>query len=982
MSARIFLAAALASFSCAAADLGEAREAAKQFTVPDGFTVEAVAAEPLLQNPVAFSIDEAGRFWIAETHRLDHSVFDITKETNWLRADLAMKTVAERAAFMRQTFATNEAVLTQKSERLAVVADLNGDGELGRAEVGGPFNRVESGLAAGVLARGGKVFFASIPDLWSFDVANVASNALAMAKGKILSTGYGVHIGVTGHDLHGLAVGMDGKLCFSVGDRAFNLGPGLEHPETGGVLRCDLDGSNLEVVAIGLRNPQELAFDDLGNLWTADNDTAGEDKCRLIHVVEGADYGWRFSYQHMKGFGPWVQERLWEGTLDGTLPTAGEPAQGPSGLAFYPGTGLPESYDGAFFLCDFPGGIQTFKLRARGASFEMIEKKRFLWNAWPTDVEFGPDGFLYFTDWVAGWTTPAKGRIYKVRHKGAEPAPLPSNFSQRSSDELVRLLGHRDLRVRHGAHVELADRREISALKAVARDTSASRYPRLHAIWALWIAGLKNWIEPVLRDDADEEIRAAFAPVADETALWVLLADKSPRVRLSAGLQASRRDIAAGKEILALLQSNGDSDPFLTHAAVLYLRKDPETLAQARNHQVVAVRRAAMLADRFEKSTAISQFLSDPSEGIVIEAARAIYDAPVASELPKLAALLDGDCSQGTLRRALNANFRLGGAIAAERLAKLALSNRATEIRVEALECMAQWASPDAVDRVVGLWRPIPKRDAEDALAALRPHWTKLLSDKEEAVALAALACLRDLKEHNFPEALAVALASPSATMRMTALGLAASAEMEDRVIKLTEDESLRVAQAAFAALGRIKSPKLAGMALEIDRFRPEVRLDLLQAAGKRRDDGALLLIGGNATNGKRIFEERVDLTCTRCHALKGVGGTVGPALDGIGKRFDRQYLLESITHPNKAIAKGFETATISLNDGASVVGTVLKETADSIEVNSPEDGKVTVQKRDIKARQAALSAMPEGLATVMTPVELRDLVEYLASLR
>src|SRR5205085_3416295 len=129
----------------------------------------------------------------------------------------------------------------------------------------------------------------------------------------------------------------------------------------------NFDASGLEVVATGLRNPQELTFDEYGNLWTADNDTAGEDKCRLIYVVEGADYGWRTSYQHMKGFGPWVQEKLWEGKLDGTLPSCGEPAQGPSGFAFNPGTGLPEQFKGYFLLCDFPGGIQTFTVEPKGA---------------------------------------------------------------------------------------------------------------------------------------------------------------------------------------------------------------------------------------------------------------------------------------------------------------------------------------------------------------------------------------------------------------------------------------------------------------------------------------------------------------------------------------------------------------------------------------------------------------------------------------
>src|SRR5204862_539302 len=80
-----------------------------------------------------------------------------------------------------------------------------------------------------------------------------------------------------------------------------------------------------------------------------------------------------------------------------------------------------------FLLCDFPGGIQTFAVEPKGSSYVIKDKKRFLWGCWPTDVEFGTDGLLYFSDWVGGWTLPNKGSIYRLRQtNGVDDAKIAS----------------------------------------------------------------------------------------------------------------------------------------------------------------------------------------------------------------------------------------------------------------------------------------------------------------------------------------------------------------------------------------------------------------------------------------------------------------------------------------------------------------------------------------------------------------------------
>ena len=124
------------------------------------------------------------------------------------------------------------------------------------------------------------------------------------------------------HDLHGLVKGYDGRIWFSIGDRGYHV----EHedqvhsnPKTGAVFRCWPDGSGLEVFHTGLRNPQELAFDDHGNLVTGDNNSDAEDQARIVYVVEGSITGWRMNFQYLPKRGPWVREGWWKPRHEGHL---------------------------------------------------------------------------------------------------------------------------------------------------------------------------------------------------------------------------------------------------------------------------------------------------------------------------------------------------------------------------------------------------------------------------------------------------------------------------------------------------------------------------------------------------------------------------------------------------------------------------------------------------------------------------------------
>ena len=106
-----------------------------------------------------------------------------------------------------------------------------------------------------------------------------------------------------------------------------------------------MDGSNLEVFATGLRNPQELAFDQYGNLFTGDNNSDSGDQARWVHVVQDGDTGWRMEYQYLSDRGPFNREKIWhpynEDTPAYIIPPIRNFADGPSGQSITRALGCP-----------------------------------------------------------------------------------------------------------------------------------------------------------------------------------------------------------------------------------------------------------------------------------------------------------------------------------------------------------------------------------------------------------------------------------------------------------------------------------------------------------------------------------------------------------------------------------------------------------------------------------------------------------------
>ncbi|MBK7947919.1 MAG: HEAT repeat domain-containing protein [Deltaproteobacteria bacterium] len=310
-------------------------------------------------------------------------------------------------------------------------------------------------------------------------------------------------------------------------------------------------------------------------------------------------------------------------------------------------------------------------------------------------------------------------------------------MSEQATGDLVDWLGFPDQRLRLRAQFELARRRAIAPLEALARDPKAEPIPRLHALWGLGqigADGLAALAEP--RDwlaDAPEEVRAQLARVvgearASEWLPWVRggLADSSPRVRFFAAQAVGRlADRESLEPLIALLRENEDRDVFLRHAAVQALSRigDLDAVLAHAGDPSRSVRLAVLLVLRRAGDARIAAQLEDPDPLLVVEAARAIYDGPIDGAMPALAARLaslppagadDRQIAQALHRRAIGANVRLRSIDGATALARYVADERQHEgLRSLALEQLARYAEPPSRDLTMGFHRPLAPIDRE-----------------------------------------------------------------------------------------------------------------------------------------------------------------------------------------------------------------------------------------------------------------------------
>ncbi|MBX6315175.1 MAG: HEAT repeat domain-containing protein, partial [Isosphaeraceae bacterium] len=367
--------------------------------------------------------------------------------------------------------------------------------------------------------------------------------------------------GLNDHIASGCRLGMDGFLYIAVGDKGIPRGVGKDGTTIqlhgGGVIRIRPDGTGLEVVSTGERNPLSVALSVADDIFTYGND---DDSKRwpnsLTHHIVGGHYG--YPYQFLNA--PARCLPILAGQMGGS---------GAQGIC-YNEAGLPAQYRGDLFFCDW--GLQTvfrFRLEKAGGTFRLKARENFvekgdLPDFRPFSMAVSPDGTaLYLVDWAFnGWLAkgPQTGRIYRLRYEGPDrvaPAsrPRPAANGRLDPIQARAQLDDPALSVRLAAQRELARGGAGQARLLIERLRQGEpRTGRLHALWAL---------DAINTPEARQAIRAA-------------LHDNEAALRLQAARSAGiRRDREALASLGALLK---DADAAIRREAAIALGKmgDPE----------------------------------------------------------------------------------------------------------------------------------------------------------------------------------------------------------------------------------------------------------------------------------------------------------------------------------------------------------------------------------------------------------------------
>jgi putative membrane-bound dehydrogenase-like protein len=922
--------------------------------------LERVAAEPEIVTPTGLAVDARGRVFVVESH------------THFRPKDYQ----------------------GPPADRIRLFEDTNGDGKFDRIGTFFQGTRMTMNLA---FARDGSLFVATRSALFRLEDRDGDGRADGEAATRVpapfvrLDTpGDYPHNGLSGFAFDafdnvyfglGENLGAEYRLVGSDGTTLTGGGEG------GNIYRCRPDGSKLERVATGFWNPFHVAFDAFGRLFAVDNDPDSRPPCRLLHIAQGGDYGYRFR-NGRKGLHPFT---AWNGELPGTLPMTAGTGEAPSGLVVYESDNLPEDYRGNILVTSWGDHrIERYRLEPRGASFRATMEPVVAGGEdfRPVGIATAPDGSLYFSDWVdKSYDLHGKGRVWRLRNRKAVArymAPKPED-NLAHPDRLLRERAARTLAGR-GANgrIELTDHalssvdpraRAVALQTLAATGTVEGEHPIFH-------------LGPLPAESHALEVRLLPAKLIDLRA--TLVNTTSPLVRAEVFRRASD---PSWKDVL--LKGLESDDPFLQQAAREGLKRSlkiPE-LVKLADDPNASHRLGILLILRDSGDThargLVGKYLADPDPKIRFAAIQWVGEQRLAEYRAKL---LDGLASikvsreafEGTLAAlemldgkksrdpreevagedfvaALIANFKTPPAIVSRALRMLRpdhpaitpgrirhfLASGDATLRLEAVRTLAAGVLPGSP--------PMLKKIATDAHAPipLRAEAIVGLSDQEALISLAEggqpilrREALRSLRRHFLFE-------KDWRRLRVAAHG---------------DDESR-------ALLSMLLKPPADGSAPSAPRPDPSLPPNSDLDAWLAKLDGP-----ADAEAGGRVFFHPLGPGCFKCHQVDGRGGRTGPDLSVLSTGMDRKRLVQSILQPSREIAPQFVPYSVARTDGTVFTGVLVSESPDGTLSFADADGRLSVvNASEIEDKKPqSVSIMPENLPQTITLQEFRDLVAFL----
>ncbi len=958
--------------------------------VYDGLAVTLFASEPMLTNPTNIDVDARGRVWVCEAYNY--------------RSQYNSKNPVKK-----------------EGDRILILEDTDGDGKADNSKVF--YQGTDVNAALGISVLGNKVMVSCSPNVLVFTDENGDD---VPDKKEILFKGIqGID---HDHGMHAFIFGPDGRLYFNMGNEGktlvaangdtvidihgHNVSTNGKPFRDGLVLRCELDGSKVEVLGNNFRNNYEVTIDPFGTLWQSDNDDDGNKGTRINYVMEFGNYGYK---DEMTG-ASWgtrrtnmekeIPLRHWHLNDPGVVPNLLQTYAGsPTGITIYDGTLLPEVFSGQIIHSDAgPNVVRSYPVQNDGAGYKarivpLLQGQKDQWFR-PSDVCVAPDGSLIVADWydpgVGGHQVGdlERGRIYRVAPPKSDYKIPAVDITSPEGAAKALLSPNGATRYLGWAGLSSVGEKASTALQKIWG--SSNMRHRARALWLL--ARLPKgdlYIDQSLRDK-DPNIRITGIRVSrllEKNIIAVathLVNDSSAQVRreVAIALRENKSPKAAelwtqlalhyeGKdrwylEALGIGAHGNDETFFATWKEKV--GKDWNTPA---NRDIVwrSRSKAAMplLAELIKSSNEQEMlryyrafdFQTDPSKQQVLaqlvqqtQGKKVLYalkhiDAAHLKMTPPIRTALNQVLDEQKGKSdfvELVSSFKIENK--AGDLLTLGLQVPDSTVGKEAIQVLVDWNRTDLFQKV---FNSKNDNEAQALVKALRPTmW------KPKTMAIMEGIMVDRTKDIDLRKQAVKSFGGPW--------------ESEDRLLLLAKENKIPTDLHTTAA-GVFQTAWRSTLRMEGAKY---LKLPGSKAGSALPAISVLEEKTGDALKGKAIFKT----LCSTCHQINSEGVNFGPALSEIGSKLPKEALYTAILFPDQGISFGFEGYRIKLKDGSSAIGRIASETDDKIVVQYMS-AQQTLAKADIAMKtKLDNSLMPSNLQSSMSEQELVDLVEYLGSLK